>query len=72
MIPRWTWNRVKWVREKNRVRIYLNDAVEPEIDLQLKAPGSVIASCFVGGRSDNDSNWEGRIDEVVVHNGTTD
>ena len=50
----------------------LNDATEPEIDLQLKAPASTIASCFVGGRSDNDSNWEGRIDEVVVHDGTQD
>lgn len=72
VIPRWTWNRVQWVREKNRVRVYLNDATEPEIDLQLKAPTSTIASCFVGGRSDNDSNWEGRIDEVVVHDGTQD
>jgi hypothetical protein len=25
-----------------------------------------VPSCFFAGRSDNDSNWEGRLDEVAV------
>ena len=24
--------------------------------------------CFFGGRSDNDSNWEGRLDEIAIFN----
>ncbi len=68
VIPRWTWNRVTCVRTKNRVQIFLNDATEPELDVELDVPTTTIATCFIGGRSDNDSNWEGRIDEVVIRN----
>jgi hypothetical protein len=45
----------------------LNGTDQPEIDAELSSTSdATIATCFVGGRSDNDSNWEGRIDEVAV------
>jgi hypothetical protein len=50
------------------VRVYLNGADKPEIDLQ--APGKFPAAfnqVFVGGRSDNSNNWEGRLDEVAIY-----
>lgn len=66
-IERWTWNRVLVVREPNRLRVYLNGSKVPEIDAELTpSQGPPIETCFIGGRSDNDSNWEGRLDEVVL------
>lgn len=64
-IQRWTWNRVTLVRDGKRVRVYLNDSTTPEIDAEVVGVASA-ESCFIGGRSDNDSNFEGRIDEVAV------
>ena len=66
-IPRWTWSHVVFVRHGPDVRIYLNGNREPEIEVRLpegstKAP----ARWFFGGRSDNQSNWEGRLDEIAV------
>lgn len=66
-IERWSWSRVILLSEPGRVRVYLNDNREPEIDADVTALSrSAIVSCFIGGRSDGDSNWEGRIDEVAV------
>lgn len=66
-IKRWTWNRVVMLRQPNRVRVYLNGNADPEIDVEVNSdPVAAIADCFIGGRSDNDSNFEGRIDEVAV------
>jgi hypothetical protein len=55
------------VRDGNAVRVYLNG------NLELEASGRVdpfvpLGECFFGGRSDNDSNWEGRLDEIAVFN----
>lgn len=64
-IERWTWNRLMLVRDGNRVRVYLNDNSTPEIDSEVG--GNTLAeSCFIGGRSDNEANFEGRLDEVAV------
>ena len=66
-IERWTWNELRMVREPGRLRVYLNGSNEPEIDAEIGSKvNAPIATCFIGGRSDNDSNWEGRIDEVAV------
>jgi hypothetical protein len=66
-IERWTWNQVKLVRTVDRVRVYLNGNEEPEIDAAIDNPTPAsIPNLFFGGRSDNDSNWEGRLDEVAV------
>ena len=61
-IPRWTWQHVALVREGDSVRVYLNG----QPDLEASAPATPISSLFFGGRSDADSGWEGRLDEVAV------
>jgi hypothetical protein len=44
------------------VLVYLNGA----LDLEAMAPVVNIPALFLGGRSDNTDNWEGRLDEVAV------
>ncbi|MEZ5385070.1 MAG: LamG-like jellyroll fold domain-containing protein [Prosthecobacter sp.] len=61
-IPRWTWQHVVLVREVDMARVYLNGKLE----IECKAPRVSIPTVFFGGRSDNDSNWEGRMDEIAV------
>ncbi len=63
-IPRWEWHHVVLVRDGEFVRAYLDG----ELDLEAKAPkpDHRFNRFFFGGRSDNDSNWEGRIDEIAV------
>jgi hypothetical protein len=66
-IPRWQWQHVVLVRDGGNVRVYLNG----RLDLETKSATNALASlhqCFFGGRSDNDSNWEGRLDEIAVFN----
>lgn len=66
-IPRWQWQHVVLVRDGDKVRVYLNGALE--IDATGQTPVlPELDQCFFGGRSDNDSNFEGRIDEVAVFN----
>ena len=62
-IPRWQWQHVVLVHDKNMVRAYLNGALEFETD---GAPFQSPHECFFGGRSDNAFNWEGRLDEIAV------
>lgn len=61
-IPRWQWQHVVLVRDGNQIEVYLNGKSE----LKGTAPLVTIDSLFLGGRSDNDSNWEGRLDEIAV------
>jgi hypothetical protein len=64
-IPRWQWQHAVLVRDGENVRVYLNGNLE----IETKAAAGALANlrqCFFGGRSDNDSNWEGRLDEVAV------
>ena len=65
-IKRWTWNHVVFVRDADRVRIYLNGGTRPEIDAQVSSTRTTFPDFFFGGRSDIESNWEGRLDEVAV------
>jgi len=66
-LERWTWNHITFVRDQANVRVYLNGAAKPEIDVKA-VPGQLaeIDQLFFGGRSDNQSNWEGRLDEIAV------
>ena len=67
-VKRWTWNHALLVREGDRVRVYLNGEDKPEIDLQAPATfPAAFNQVFVGGRSDNSNNWEGRLDEVAIY-----
>ncbi len=64
-VPRWQWQHVLLVRDGDAVRVWLNGRLE----IEAKAPANFPAGfgqCLFGGRSDNDSNWEGRLDEVAV------
>jgi hypothetical protein len=66
-LERWTWNHAVLVRNGKVVQVYLNGNEEPEIEITTNAdfpPGS--DTIFFGGRCDDDSNWEGRLDEIAV------
>lgn len=64
-VGRWEWHQVVMVRRGEEVRVYLDG----ELDLETSVPvggGAGMDLWFFGGRSDNESNWEGRLDEIVV------
>jgi hypothetical protein len=61
-IPRWTWQHVALVRDGEKVRIYLNGTLE----IEAEAPPARPTSTFFGTRSDHDSSWEGRLDEIAI------
>jgi hypothetical protein len=65
VIPRWQWQHVVLVRDGQTVRAYLNGRLEIETKAPAVFPAG-LQQCFFGGRSDNDSNWEGRLDEIAV------
>lgn len=66
-IPRWQWQHVVLVRDQGKVRAYLNGALELETQAAANFPAG-FDQYFFGGRSDNESNWEGRLDEIAVFN----
>lgn len=67
IIRRWEWRHVILVRKGEEVRVYLDGNPVPEIITKADLPPSGDSSrLFVGGRTDNASNWEGRLDEVAV------
>ncbi|MDA0918058.1 MAG: hypothetical protein O2945_03190 [Planctomycetota bacterium] len=65
LIPRWQWQHVAFVRREKSVTIYLNGKKEIESTADVDFPAG-FDQLFLGGRSDNDSNWEGRLDEIAV------
>ncbi len=62
IISRWTWNHLAIVRDGEDIRVYLNGAEE----ITGNAESCHIDRVFLGGRSDNQDNWEGRLDEFAV------
>jgi hypothetical protein len=64
VIPRWEWQHVVLVRTGESVKVYLNG----ELELETKAAGIPAGNgrLFFGGRTDNQFNWEGRLDEIAV------
>jgi hypothetical protein len=64
-IPRWQWQHVAFVRGGRSVKIYLNGKQEIDTTSESSFPAA-FGQLFLGGRSDNDSNWEGRLDEIAV------
>ncbi|MFM8469279.1 MAG: LamG-like jellyroll fold domain-containing protein [Limisphaerales bacterium] len=65
-IPRWQWHHLALVRDGQKVRAYLDGQLELETALPTNSPPSGFGQLFLGGRSDNAANWEGRLDEVAV------
>lgn len=66
-ILRWTWNHVVFVRDGATVRIHLNGQTTPEIETTASAAElASLEELFLGGRCDNNSNWEGRLDEIAI------
>ena len=65
-IPRWQWHHVALVRDGQTVRAYLDGQLEIETKLPAKSVPLGLGHLFLGGRSDNDSNWEGRLDEIAI------
>lgn len=66
-IPRWQWQHVVLVRAGQDVRVFLNG----QLEIETKAAGHFPAGLdpfFFGGRSDNQANWEGRLDEIACFN----
>ncbi|NOX52975.1 MAG: hypothetical protein GXP27_00770 [Planctomycetes bacterium] len=67
-ITRWSWNHVVLVRDARKVRVYLNGQRTPEIDAEVQwTIPPTVSQLFFGGRNDNDSNFEGRLDEIAVY-----
>lgn len=65
-----TWNHVRLVRQGDQVRVYLNFDKKPIIS--GRAGVSRPQDCsdvFIGGRSDNFANFEGRVADVAIYNG---
>ena len=62
-VQRWRWHHVVLIRDGDRVQVFLDG--QQQIDAQAKA---YLATdlFFLGGRNDNQSNWEGRLDEVAI------
>ena len=66
-IARWTWNHVVFIREGATVRAHLNGSRQPEFQTESRADFPAgLDELFFGGRCDNQSNWEGRLDEIAV------
>lgn len=65
-IARWTWCHVVFTRDADSVRVYLNG----QLEIEGSVPAVQISELMLGGRSDNHSNWEGRLDEVAIFDRT--
>ena len=63
-----TWHHVVLVRDGHKVTVYLDGNPEPEIagELESTLPGKS-DEWFLGGRSDNFANFEGKLDEVALY-----
>ncbi len=65
VVPRWDWQHVVFVRDGENVRVYLNGRLEIEAQTPADFPAGS-ETVFLGGRSDNHANWEGRLDEAAI------
>jgi len=62
------WSHVALVRDGERVTVYLNGNMTPEIcgKAAIGSP-STINRVFIGGRNDGFASFEGKIDEVAIY-----
>ena len=66
-VPRESWHHVALVRDASRVTVYLDGRAQPEISGQSAPPPPASDQIFLGGRSDGQHNFEGRIDEAAIY-----
>ncbi len=63
MVKRWSWRQATLTRKGEDLRVYLDGKLE----IEAKAKATLLAEdVFMGGRNDNHSNWEGRLDEIAL------
>lgn len=68
LIPLNSWNHIVLVRQGDLVRVYLNGAVEPEIEGRLTPTfPERCGQIFVGARNDRFAPFQGRIDQVAIY-----
>ena len=60
---RWKWHHAALVRAGDTARVYLDGQLQ--IESQIATPRAV-QNLYLGGSHDNQSNWEGRLDETAV------
>ncbi len=60
---RWQWHHAVLVRDGEKVKIYLDGQLQIEAKATALLP---VETIHLGGRNDNESNWEGRLDEAAV------
>jgi len=67
-IPTKRWNHVALVRVGRQVTVYLNGRPAAELTglAKVTCPPAEAGQIFIGGRSDDFANFEGRIDEVAL------
>jgi len=65
-----TWNHVRLERRGEEIAVYLNESAEPIISgkVSITRPAGC-QDVFLGGRSDDFANFEGRMAEVAVYAG---
>ena len=61
--PRWTWRHATLVRDADTARVYLDGQLQIEAKVTSPIP---VQTLYLGGRHDNQANWEGRLDEAAV------
>jgi len=67
-LPLNSWNFAVLARQRDRVRVYLNGDLHPEIDGQLVATfADDEQQWFFGGRNDRFAPLMGRIDQISVY-----
>ena len=67
ILQRWTWNHVVFVRMGDRLLVFLNGNEEPEIEMESSADCvQKLPNLYLGGKSNSEFNFEGRLDEIGV------
>lgn len=60
-----TWHYLALVRNGNRLVVYLDGSVEPELEAELPPESS--NRVYFGGSGDPDESFEGKLDEVAIY-----
>ncbi len=63
-----TWNHLVLVRDREKVRVYLNGHNDPELSGNAASdPQTPSKDWFFAGRNDNSSNLEGKLSEAAIY-----